>query len=98
MCDDAGSLPATHFVQRGDFLVLCLPAPHGTQADLFEATSSPGLHGVHTFLATSSFSLSLHALHAFLSVLETDPLGQRLHSLPFEENRPALPVTRGRRS
>ena len=69
--------------------MLCLPAPHGTQADLFAATSSPGLHGVHTFLTTSNFSLFLHSLHVVFSVLGAEPLGQRLHSLPFVEDRPA---------
>ena len=98
MRDEAGSLPATQFPQRGVSFVLCLPTPHGTQADLFAATSSPGLHGVHTLLTTSNFSLSSHFLHAVLSVLGAEPLGQRLHSLPFVEDRPALPVTRGRRS
>ena len=94
MRDEAGSLPAPHLWQRGVFLVLCLPALHGTQADLFTATSSPELHGVHTFLTTSNFSLSLHSLHVVLSALGAEPLGQRLHSLPFAEDRPALQVMR----
>ena len=94
MRDEAGSLPAPHLWQRGVVLVLCLPALHGTQADLFTATSSPELHGVHTFLTTSNFSLFLHSLHAVFSALGAEPLGQRLHSLPFVEDRPALSVVR----
>ena len=89
MRDEAGSLPAAQFPQRGVVLVLCLPAPHGTQADLFMATSSPGLHEVQLAVFVSKYCVPPQALQPVASFLGASPLGHFSQAvLPLVETLP----------